>query len=187
MNDYIRKHREKKSIFCEPGQPAPSASKASLNLKKTMLCIHWDIQRPIHYEFLIPNDLNVLYLRENRPALINKKHVIPHQYNVRLWSVALATRQKIAEQLGNSVTSTILPRPSTLWISLVSLFAKLFTGKKIQNWTNANQALIELFVLMPSHQRDRKNILQYFFRPVEPRNFSRSWMGGISIRPPKLP
>uniref|UniRef100_A0A1I7WBK2 Histone-lysine N-methyltransferase SETMAR n=1 Tax=Heterorhabditis bacteriophora TaxID=37862 RepID=A0A1I7WBK2_HETBA len=80
-----------------------------------MLCMWWNIQGPIHYELLKPNeklnserycqqmdDLNKA-LKEKRPEMFNRKHIILHYDNTRPHAL-LATSQKIAE-LGLEILS----------------------------------------------------------------------------------
>ena len=142
----------RKRAYYEPGKPSPSTSKPNLN--KRMLCIWWDIRGPIHYELLKPNEkLNSekycqqldnlkTAVEKKRPAMLNRKNIILHHDNARLYP-ALGTRQKIAEV--NSVAPTIFPEHSTLWLSLVFILTKFFDGQKIQKWRRCRTSTGSIF------------------------------------------
>ena len=91
-------------------EPPPTTPKAGLHLKKVLLCMWWDWKGVLYYELLPENQtinsnkycsqLEQLKaaLNEKHPELLNRKHIIFRQDNVRP-HVSLTTRQKLL-QLG---------------------------------------------------------------------------------------
>lgn len=147
----------RKRAYCEPGKAVPSTSKPGLTINKRMLCIWWDIQGPIHYELLKPNeklnserycqqldDLNQA-IKVKRPAMFNRKHIILHQDNARPHT-ALGTRQKIG-QLGWEIlphppySPDIAPSNFHLFLSMQNFL----NGKKFLNEEDVQQALLQFF------------------------------------------
>ena len=97
---------EWKRSWGKRNEPPPTTPKAGLNPNKVMLCIWWDWKGVLYYELLPENqtinsnkycsqsDQLKAALDEKRPELVNRKCIIFHQDNARLY-VSLMTRQKL--------------------------------------------------------------------------------------------
>ena len=96
---------EWKRLWGKRNEPPPTTPKAGLRQKKVMLCIRWDWKGVLYYE-LLPESQTInsdkyysqldqlkAALDEKRPELINREHIIFHQYNARP-HIYLTTRQK---------------------------------------------------------------------------------------------
>ena len=97
---------EQKRSCDKQNETPPTTPKASLHPKKVMLCIWWDWKGVLYYELLLENqtinsskycsqlDQLKAALDEKRLELVNRKHIIFHQDNSRLY-VSLMARQKL--------------------------------------------------------------------------------------------
>ena len=101
---------EQKRSRGKRNEQPPTTPKAGLHPNKVMLCIWWDWKGVLYYELLPENqtinsnkycsqlDQLKAALDEKHPELVNRKRIIFHQDNARLY-VSLMTRQKLL-QLG---------------------------------------------------------------------------------------
>ena len=101
---------EQKRLRGKQNEPPQTTPKASIHPKNVMLCIWWGWKGVLYYELLPENqtinsnkycsqlDQLKAALDEKHPELVNRKRIIFHQDNARLY-VSLMTRQKLL-QLG---------------------------------------------------------------------------------------
>ena len=93
---------EGKRLWGKQNEPPQTTPKAHLHPKKVMLCIWWDWKGVLLPEnqtinsnkYCLQFDQLKAALDEERPELVNRKHIIFHQDYARL-HVSLMTRQKL--------------------------------------------------------------------------------------------